>query len=77
MVCLPGSGAGLPWGFEEGVLDAGLLVVLFGERFRDDIAEGQPLAGSVVPLGVCLEARYSPGWGLMAAGELGWKISWR
>lgn len=73
VVCLPGSGTGLQWRFEEGILDWGLLGVVFYERRRDDVSEGQPLAGGVVPSGVCLEARDSPGRGLMATGELGWK----
>lgn len=41
VMSLPGTGAGMQWGFEEGVLDLGLLVVLFYERCRDDISEGQ------------------------------------
>lgn len=53
----------MQWGFEEGVLDLGLLVVLFYERCRDDISEGQSLAVGMASLGVCLEARLSPVFG--------------
>lgn len=50
----------MQWGFEEVVLHLGLLVVLFYERCRDDISEGQSLAVGMASLGVCLEAKGEP-----------------
>lgn len=61
----------MQWESEEGVLDLGLLVVLFDELGRGDSSEGPPLAWGVAPLGVCLEARGSLYWGPVATGELG------
>lgn len=55
----------------------GLLVVLLFERCRDDTSEGEPLAEGVAPLVVCLDAGTPLFWGLMATGELGWKMPWR
>lgn len=72
-----GSGAGVQWESEEGVLDLGLLVVLFDELGRGDSSEGPPLAWGVAPLCVCLEARGSLYWGPVATGELGWEMPWR
>lgn len=63
--------------FEEGILDMGLLVVLFDELRRGDSSERPPLAWGVAPSGGCLEARDSPCWRLVATGELGWAVPGR
>lgn len=61
-------------GFEEGVLDLGLLVVLFSERCRNDSSEGQPLAQETASLGVCWRPGAALCWDLVATGELGWEV---